>query len=133
LEKEGKKPDLVVWSKERGYYASQLTYGSNLGAPAIKLEDVAGWKTSQAMGANKHFNVRYEELKDEFNKMLEEVHWNDMVYSSDYSFIPVIGETYHLYERANGKKFLSIIDPSSWNIKHLGSFKLDSDKKWNKI
>ena len=133
MEKEEKKPDLVVWSKERGYYASQLTYGSNLGAPAIKLEDVAGWKTSQAMGANKHFNERYEELKEEFNKILEEVHWNDMVYSSDYSFVPVIGEMYHLYERENGKNFLSIIEPSSWNIKHVASFKLDSDKKWNKI
>lgn len=34
-----KKPELVVWSEERGYYAGQLTYGSNLGAPAIKLDD----------------------------------------------------------------------------------------------
>ena len=133
MEKEEKKPDLVVWSKERGYYASQLTYGSNLGAPAIKLEDVDGWKTSQAMSANKYFNERYEELKEEFNKIIEEVHWNDLVYSSQYSFVPVIGEIYHLYERETGKNFLSIIDPSSWNIKHLGSFKLDSNKKWNKI
>ena len=133
MEKEEKKPDLVVWSKERGYYASQLTYGSNLGAPAIKLEDVDGWKTSQAMSANKYFNERYEEIKNQFNSMLEEVYWNDTVYKSKYSFIPIIGEIYHLYERSEGNNFLSIVDPSSWNIKHLGSFKLDSDKKWNKI
>ena len=27
---EKKKPDLVVWDEERGYYANELTYGSNL-------------------------------------------------------------------------------------------------------
>ena len=39
-----KKPDLVVWDEEKGYYSKELSYGSNVGAPAIKLEDVGGWK-----------------------------------------------------------------------------------------
>jgi len=30
-----KKPDLVVWSEKRGYYARELTYCSNLGALRI--------------------------------------------------------------------------------------------------
>jgi hypothetical protein len=128
-----KKPDLVVWSEEKGYYPRELTYGSNLGAPAIKLDDVDGWKKSQAMNANKEFATRYEELKEQFDKMLEEVYWNDEVYRSQYSFIPIIGETYHLYKRGNGTTFLSIITPSSWGKEHIGSFKLDSNKKWNKI
>jgi hypothetical protein len=128
-----KKPDLVVWSEERGYYQGQLTYGSNLGAPAIKLEDVDGWKKNQAADANKHFNTRYEELKDKFNEMLEEVYWNDLVYQSQYTFIPIIGETYHLYKRSNETMFLSIIEPSNWNMECVGSFKLDSNKKWNKL
>lgn len=128
-----KKPDLVVWSEERGYYQGQLTYGSNLGAPAIKLEDVDGWKRSQAFDANKHFNARYEELKEKFNQMIEEVYWNDIIYQSQYSFIPVIGEIYHLYKRKNETIFLSIVEPSSWNMEHIGSFTLDSNKKWNKI
>ena len=28
-----KKPDLVVWDEEKGYYQRELTYGSNHGAP----------------------------------------------------------------------------------------------------
>ena len=128
-----KKPDLVVWSEERGYYQGQLTYGSNLGAPAIKLEDVDGWKVSQALDANKHFNEKYEELKEKFNEMLEEVYWNDLIYQSQYSFIPIIGETYHLYKRKNETLFLSMVEPSSWSMEHVGSFKLDSNKKWNKV
>jgi hypothetical protein len=129
---EEKKPDLVVWSKERGYYAKELTYGSNLGAPAIKLENVVGWKKNQAFEVNKELKTKFDELKSEYDKMLEEVYWNEAVYSSQYNFIPNIGETYYLYLN-NGKTFLSLIEPSSWNMDCLGGFKLDSNKKWNKI
>ena len=128
-----KKPDLVVWSEERGYYPGQLSYGSNLGAPAIKLEDVDGWKKNQALDANKHFGTKFEELKEEYNKMLEEVYWNDLVYQSDYNFIPLVGDVYHLYKRKNESTFLSLIEPVSWNMEYLGTFKLDSSKKWIKI
>jgi len=54
--KKRDKPDLVVYSKEKGYYSKELTYGSNVGAPAIKLEDVSGWKKTQALVANKQFH-----------------------------------------------------------------------------
>lgn len=128
-----KKPDLVVWSEERGYYQGQLTYGSNLGAPAIRIDDVKGWKQNQVSQVNKHFGTRFEELKEEFSKILEEVYWNEMVYESEYSFLPVVGDVYHLYKRENKTTFLSIIEPNSWSEEYLGSFKLDSNKKWNKI
>ena len=130
---EKKKPDLVVWSEEKGYYSKELTYGSNLGAPAIKLDDIQGWKKDQAMQANKQFATKYGELKEQFEQIIKEVHWNNLVYSSKYSFLPIIGETYHLYEKKDGEMFLSIIEPSSWKQKYIGSFKLDSFKKWIKV
>lgn len=129
---EEKKPDLVVWSKDRGYYAKELTYGSNLGAPAIKLDNVQGWKKNQAFEVNKQLKTRFDELKAEYDKILEEVYWNEKVYSSQYNFIPIIGETYYLYQN-KGRTFLSIIEPTSWNYECLGGFKLDSFKKWTKI
>ena len=128
-----KKPDLVVWNEEKGYYPSQLTYGSNLGAPAIKLEDVGGWKQLQAQNANKVFNKKYEEIKDEFKRLVDEVSWNEFVYSATYNFIPVIGETYYLYERNDKTIFLSIIKPDEWNMKCLGITQLESNNKWKKL
>lgn len=131
--KKKKKPDLVVWDEEKGYYSKELTYGSNIGAPAIKIEDVKGWKSNQANLANKQFKTKYEELKEEFKKLIDEVNWNELVYASQYSFIPQIGETYHLYARDDNSTFLSLISPSEWNKKYIGSFKLDSAHKWIKI
>jgi hypothetical protein len=128
-----KKPDLVVWDEERGYYPRELVYGSNNGAPAIKLEDVGGWKQIQAQNANKIFTKKYEEIKDEFKKLVDEVSWNEFVYSVTYNFIPVIGETYYLYEKNDGSPFLSLIAPDEWNMKFIGATRLESNNKWIKL
>ena len=128
-----KKPDLVAWDEERGYYSKELTYGSNIGAPAIKIDDVGGWKKMQAQIANKQFKSKYEELKEEFRKLVVEVSWNEYVYSSKYTFLPVMGETYYLYEKGNGDIFLSLISPNEWNMKFIGATKLDSTQKWIKL
>ncbi len=135
MDKKGKKkkPDLVVWDEERGYYPRELTYGSNNGAPAIRLDDVSGWKQNQANKANKVFTKKFEEIKDEFAHLIDEVKWNEFVYSTNYNFIPVMGETYYVYERKDGSIFLSLISPTEWNMKCLGSTKLDSNNKWIKI
>ncbi len=128
-----KKPDLVVWNEEKGYYSKELTYASNVGAPAIRLEDVGGWKQIQAQNANKIFTKKYEEIKDEFKKLVDEVSWNEFVYSAIYNFVPVIGETYYLYEKKDGTPFLSLIAPTEWNMKYIGTTRLESNNKWIKL
>jgi hypothetical protein len=135
MNKKGKKkkPDLVVWDEERGYYPRELTYGSNNGAPAIRLDDVSGWKQNQANKANKVFNKKFEEIKDEFAHLIDEVKWNEFVYSTNYNFIPVMGETYYLYRKSDGTNFLSLISPDEWNMEFIGATRLESNNKWIKI
>ena len=133
MSKEKKKPDLVVWDEEKGYYANALTYGSNLSAPSIQMDDVAGWKQGHAQKANKVFVKKYNELKEEFKELVEEVNWNDLVYSSNYNFLPVIGETYYLYRKSDDSLFLSLILPSEWNMEFVGSTRLESNNKWIKL
>ena len=128
-----KKPDLVVWNKENGYYAKTLTYGTDLGAPVIKMDNVGGWKQAQVGKVNKIFTKKFNEIKDEFKELIDEVNWNEFVYLANCSFIPVIGETYYLYEKNNGDVFLSLIKPSEWNVKYVGSARLESDNKWVRV
>ena len=124
---------MVVWDEERGYYPRELTYGSNNGAPAIRLDDVSGWKQNQANKANKVFNKKFEEIKDEFANLIDEVKWNEFVYSTNYNFIPVMGETYYLYRKSDGTNFLSLISPDEWNMEFIGATRLESNNKWIKI
>jgi hypothetical protein len=127
VNKEDKKPDSYVEN------AKLLSYGSNIGAPSIKIENIDGWKQYNALKVNKVFQSKYEELKNEYLKFIEEYEWNSLIYSAQYNFEPVVGETYHLYKRNNDEYFLSIISPEDWEREFIGSFRLDTKNKWNKI
>lgn len=131
---KNKKPDLVVFDKEKGYNSSILPYGTNVGAPSIKLEDITTWKQNSVIKVNHQLKQKFNELKDEYLKLVEEYNWNELVYKSKFDFEPVIGETYHLYTGRDGEMFLSLIEPQHWKSKEcIGSFMLNSDRKWIKI
>jgi len=122
-----KKPDNV--SDNPGL----LPYGSNVGAPAIQVSNIEHWKEPRIVSVNHQFEDKFLELKREYEKLIEEYKWNELVYKSKFSFEPVIGKIYHLYYGSNGKIFLSLIQPNESNKEHLGSFKYNHDNKWIKI
>ena len=122
-----KKPDSYVEN------AALLPYGSNIGAPAIKVSNIEHWKEPRVLSINQQFENKFEEIKNEYEKLIEEYKWNELVYKSKFSFEPVIGKIYYLYYGLNDKVFLSLIGPNEWNKKHIGSFKYNYDNKWIKI
>jgi hypothetical protein len=124
------KPDNVVFSDEKGYNANLLPYSTSVGAPVIKIDDVVAWKSRGIHNVNKEFENKFNELKLQYQKLMEEYEWNDLVYNAKFSFEPVIGEIYHLYIGNDGSNFLSLISPQEWNREHIATFKLNSDKKW---
>ena len=128
MEKE--RPDNIVFSEEQGYNASLLPYATNVGAPLIKIDDLVSWKSRGISNVNKEFENKFNELKMQYQNLIEEFEWNELVYSSRFSFEPVIGEVYHLYRGDDGINFLSLISPNEWNKEHIGTLKLNSDKKW---
>ena len=127
---ENKKPDNIVYSDEKGYNASLLPYSTNVGAPAIRVDDLVSWKSRGITNVNKEFENKFNELKIQYQNLMEEYEWNELVYSAKFSFEPVVGEIYHLYTADDGTNFLSLISPQEWNKEHVGTFKLNSDKKW---
>ena len=128
MEKE--RPDNVVYSDDQGYNASLLTYSTNVGAPVIKMDDVVSWKSRGISNVNKEFENKFNELKLQYENLMKEYEWNELLYSAKFSFEPVIGEIYHLYANEDGSNSLSLIAPNEWNKEHIGTFKLNSDKKW---
>ncbi len=126
-----KKPDNVAWDEKEGkYIQSLLPYGTNLSAPTIVLDDISGFKSRGVNKVQKTFNAKYQEIEDDFRKLVDEVRLNELIYSSNFSFEPVIGEIYHLYIRKNGDYFLSLIAPNEWNMEHITSVRLNSEHKW---
>ena len=127
------RPDNVVYNEETGYNSSLLNYSTNVGAPVIKIDNIVSWKSRNISAVNKEFENKFYELRQEYEKLLVEFENNELVYNSNFSFEPVIGEIYHLYRGEDGINFLSLISPLEWNKEHIGTFKLNSDKKWVSI
>jgi len=123
-------PDNVVFSDEKGYNASLLSYPTNVGAPVIHIDNLVSWKSRGISNVNKQFENKFNELKVQYENLMKEFENNELVYNANFSFEPVIGETYHLYRSDDGSNFLSLISPAEWNKEHLGTYQLNSDKKW---
>ena len=110
-----------------------MEYPHHVGAPQIVPTDLTPFKKNGTYKANKIFDTRYKELLREAETLQNSFIITQEIYESHYKFEPIIGEIYHLYEDVNGRKFLSIIEPTSWNQKYLYSASLNSDLTWTKI
>ncbi len=131
---KAKKPDQVVFDEEQQTYdAAVKPYATNVGAPAIQVEDVTAWKKRNIHKANKQLKTKYLEIKAQYDAMLEELEYNNLVYSARFNFEPIVGETYHLYRDKKEQPFLSIIAPMDCNFDYIGSFELNSEQMWKKV
>lgn len=110
-----------------------MEYPHHVGAPKIVPTDLTPFKRNGTDKANKIFDTRYKELIKEVKTLQESFIITQEVYESSYRFEPIVGEIYHLYEDNSGGKFLSLIEPTSWNKKYLYSAILNSDMTWTKI
>lgn len=110
-----------------------LPYGSNVGAPSINIGNIEHWKEPRILSLNKQFEDKFLELKKEYDKLIDDYKWNELVYSSKFNFEPVIGKVYHLYYSKDKSVFLSLVEPHEWNREHIGSFRYGHDSKWVKI
>ena len=133
-DKKKKKPDLVVFNEETQQYDAALKpYGTSASSPVIKPLNTATWRNDGVQRVNKQFQSKFEEVRSEYEQLIQKFQYNDLVYNSKFSFEPNIGEVYHLYKKRNAESFLSIIPPNQCDFNHLGSFRLNTDKMWEKL
>ena len=122
-------PDSVVYTEGK-FDAKIKHYPTNLGAPSFKPISV---DKREQHKANTYFESRLNELKEEYQHLVKEYNWTKLVYESEYSFQPLVGAIYYLYERKDRELFLSLISPSEWDQPYVGSFKLLNNGKWEKV
>ena len=95
-----KKPDQVADNP------GLLPYASNVGAPAIKATNLTSLSKKNLL-KQISFSSKYDEIKEEYRKLMESYEWNQLIYNSSFSFKPEKGEVYHLYQRSNQKLFIN--------------------------
>ena len=117
--------------------AYALPYGSNLSAPAIKPDhSLGGWKVGAVHSANQHYEERFEELRHNFEALVDEVKWNEIIFNSEFRFKPVIGKEYYLYQKENKTFVLTLFAPYEkvgGYEGYKGTFKLNYDNRWELV
>jgi hypothetical protein len=126
-----KYPDNIVYNYDTDEFDAKLKkYPTSVSAPSFKPLKV---DKGDSIKANKYFESRMAEIKEAYKKLVEEYNWNSLVYESTYSFQPLVGESYYLYQNKNKDLFLSLISPYEWKMEYLGTFKLMTNGKWEKM
>ena len=123
-----KKPDMVADNK------GTMPYGDNVAAPAITLPDLKDYRDVKVKEAQNKLKTRYQELEEEFKKLVETAADNELIYKANISFNPKVGEVYHLYRKEDMTTWVSLVAPYQWgpdyNFEFLGSFRLATDSVW---
>ncbi len=97
---QDKKPDNVVFNTESQKYDAALKpYSTSVGAPVITIPDTITWKNRSINKINHKVGAKYLELKAEYEKMMREFEYNQLIFDADFTFEPIIGQIYHLYNR----------------------------------
>jgi len=124
---EIKRPDNVT------DLPASTPYPTNVGAPAFTLNNIVEFNETRSSNAVNHLNTRLEEIKKQYDELVELAQDTELIYRSRYSFIPIVGRTYYLYQVEHQEHpFLSIITPEQSVWEHLGSFKFTTENTWER-
>ena len=104
---------------------------SRLGAKIVP-QDLTSFKTRGITKVERELQQELVELRERYLAVIDSFNWNKLIYESHYRFEPIIGETYYLYD-VEGRHTLSMIAPEQWHQRWVGSFRLNSDARWEPV
>lgn len=120
-----------------------LPYAHHSGSALIKPIDKGRIKGLSVESMYQQTEIQLAQIKQQIELLSEQafliqnrVNISEQIYSSDINFTPIIGHTYHLYSKVDGKSVLSMIGPKEWGKRgipydsHVASVKLLADHTW---
>jgi len=119
-----------------------LEYAHHVGSALIRPVDRGKLKGRSLAAMYEQTDLQMQQimrqielLAEEAKKIEQRKQVSEMIYATGLSFQPVIGHTYHLYEKEDGQFQLSMLSPNDWgrskpNWQHISMVKLLGDHTW---
>ncbi|MCG8332601.1 MAG: DUF2452 domain-containing protein [Chitinophagales bacterium] len=119
-----------------------LPYAHTVGGVEIKPIDKGKVKGRAVKAMYKQTDMQLGQIKQQIEllaqqaqKIQDRIMISEQVYNAEMNFEPLIGFTYHLYERSNGNYVLSMVAPEEWGAKppykFIATVELLSDHTWD--
>jgi hypothetical protein len=116
-------------TQQRANFLSYPT--SRLGARIVP-QDLTNFKSRGIGKVERELQQELVELRERYLRVIDDFNWNKLIYEAQYRFEPVIGEQYHLYA-VEADYHLSMIGPEEWHQRWVGTFRLNSDARWEVV
>ncbi len=120
-----------------------LPYAHTVGGVVIKPIDMGRAKSNAIQAMHKQTNTQLSQIHEQMQllakqakKIQKRIEISEIIYGSEMGFKPLIGKTYHLYQRANETAVLSVVGPNEWGRSgcpfnlFLATVNLLSDHTW---
>lgn len=119
-----------------------LPYAHTVSGVQIKPIDKGKAKGRAVTAMYKQTDMQLDQIKQQIDllaqqakKIQERVMISEQMYHAEMNFEPLIGFTYHLYERNNGQYVLSMVAPNEWGTRSpyrfIATATLLSDHTWD--
>lgn len=123
---------------------STLPYAHERGGQVIKPIDKGRLKGNALAAMYEQSDMQLDQIKEQIEllaKQAQSIHnrvkISERIYQADMSIKPLVGKTYHLYKRPQGKEILSLVAPEEWGrsskLEFIASVKLLADHTWEII
>lgn len=118
-----------------------LPYAHTVGSAVIKPVDKKGMVGSSLAAVEEQAEMQLNQVREQLETLLkrakeikDRVAFSQQVYEADINFVPVVGETYHMYEKFDGNYIMSLVAPWEWKKipykSFTGSVQLLADRTW---
>ena len=146
ITQQGQKSDGTTFTNTEIYHKqmSVLPYAASVAGAMIKPteEGVIRHKALTAMEEQTNMQLmqirkQIELLALQAQEIQKRKELSMIIYGAKISFSPVIGQTYHLYQKADDSYILSLVSPREWGNaagpfkRFVASVKLLADHTWN--
>jgi len=119
-----------------------LPYAHTVGGAVIRPEDKGKIKSRALSAMEQQTGRQLQQLQDQMAVLAKQaralqkrVEISHSIYMADVAFEPLVGHTYFLYRRPNGKEVLMMISPEEWghsgNLEYVATVNLMADHTWD--
>lgn len=118
-----------------------LPYAHTVGGALIRPMDKGRVKGLAVSAMYEQTDMQLDQIRQQIELLARQakaiqdrVEISEKIYLADMNFEPLIGRTYHLYEKPDGSHLLSLIAPAEWGrrcpYQHTASARLLADHTW---
>jgi hypothetical protein len=118
-----------------------MEFAHNLSSGKIVPLEEGALRSNSVRAMNEQLGMQMEQIISQIKLLAGQVEdlqerrrISELVYTARFTFEPVVGQSYHLYDRGN-ERFISLIGPDEWgksgaNLTFLAKVTLLADRTW---